>query len=138
MKNLLFLVFITLPLFQACSDGHQHHGKDSAVLLDNGNRWQANPETTTGIADMQAIVAKYEDKMADAASRKSLRGELETTFQAIFKACTMTGPAHDQLHNYLLPMKDLMKKVESENADESAQALSQLKQHLAEYQTFFQ
>ncbi len=87
---------------------------------------------------MQTILAKYEGKTADASSRKTMRAELETAFQAIFKQCTMKGPSHDQLHNYLLPMNALFEKIESDNAGESESAISQLKQHLAEYQTFFQ
>lgn len=137
MKYVFFLALLSLPFFQACT-GDQHHGKAEAVQLDNGKRWIANPETTSGIADMQAILVKYEGQTADASSRKAMRTELETTFQAIFKQCTMTGPAHDQLHNYLLPMKALFEKIGGDNTAEAEAAIGQLKQHLADYQTFFQ
>ncbi|MEK7257797.1 MAG: hypothetical protein AAB316_23775 [Bacteroidota bacterium] len=136
MKKAYFLLLLALPLLPSCG-GHEHHAAE-AVTLDNGNRWQANPETTQGIADIQAIVAKYEGKTADAASRKALREELETSLDGIFKACTMTGEAHQQLHNYLLPMKDMFEKIDGENAAESEAAIGQLKQHLAEYQAYFQ
>ncbi|MBK6995665.1 MAG: hypothetical protein IPH31_12330 [Lewinellaceae bacterium] len=85
---------------------------------------------------MQAILLKYEGQTAEVASRKAMRAELETAFQDIFKQCTMKGPAHDQLHNYLLPMKALFEKIESETAGESEAAIGQLKQHLTDYQTF--
>ncbi len=137
MRYFLFLTLLALPFLQACN-ADQHHGKAEAVQLDNGKRWVANPETTAGITDMQSILAKYEGKSADASSRKAMRAELENAFQGIFKQCTMKGPSHDQLHNYLLPMKALFEKIESENAGESEAAISQLKQHLADYQTFFQ
>jgi hypothetical protein len=136
MKYILFFSLFSFSLFQACAG--DHHGKAEAVQLDQGKRWIANPETTAGIADMQAILAKYEGQALDAASRKALRAELETAFQDIFKQCTMKGPAHDQLHNYLLPMKALFEKIESETAGESEAGIGQLKQHLADYQTFFQ
>ena len=136
MKYLLFFALLSLPFFQACTD--KHHGKAEAVQLDKGKRWIANPETTSGIADMQAILAKYEGKTADASSRKALRAELENAFQGIFKQCTMKGPAHDQLHNYLLPMKALFEKIENETVGESEAAIGQLKQHLVDYHTFFQ
>ena len=83
-------------------------------------------------------MVKYEGQTTDADSRKALRAELETAFQDIFKQCTMKGPAHDQLHNYLLPIKALFEKIESETAGESEAAIGQLKQHLIDYQTFFQ
>lgn len=137
MKYILFFTLLTLPFLKACA-GDQHHGKTEAVQLDNGKRWLANSETTAGIADMQAILAKYEGKTADASSRKTMRAELETAFQDIFNQCTMQGSSHDQLHNYLLPMKALFEKIESETAGESEAAIGQLKHHLAEYQTYFQ
>ena len=136
MKYFLFFALLSLPLFQACAG--DPHRKAEAVHLDQGKRWIANPETTTGITDMQAILVKYEGQTTDADSRKALRAELETAFQDIFKQCTMKGPAHDQLHNYLLPIKALFEKIESETAGESEAAIGQLKQHLIDYQTFFQ
>ena len=136
MKYILFSALLSLPFFQACTDGH--HGKAEAVQLDNGKRWAANPETTAGIADLEAILAKYEGKTSEASSRKAMRSELEAAYQGIFKQCTMKGAAHEQLHNYLLPMKALFEKIESEQTTESEAALSQLKQHLADYHTFFQ
>ncbi len=136
MKYILLFTLLSLPFFQACTS--DHHGKAEAVQLDNGKRWVANSETTAGIADMQAILLKYEGQTADAANRKAMRAELETAFQNIFKQCTMKGPAHDQLHNYLLPMKALFEKIEGGNTTEAEAAIGQLKQHLSDYQTFFQ
>lgn len=136
MKYLLFFSFLALPIFHACTGNHS--GNAGPVQLDHGKRWVANPETTTGIGEMQAILSKYEGKTADIANRKSLRDALELSFQGIFKQCTMTGPAHDQLHNYLLPMKALFEKIESENATEAEDAIKQLKQHLDAYNTYFQ
>lgn len=57
MKNLFLHLLPFLLLLPACTG---HHGTAEAVQLDNGNRWQANPETTTGIAEMQAALARYE------------------------------------------------------------------------------
>lgn len=136
MKYILFFTLFSLPFFQACTS--DHHGKVEAIQLDNGKRWMANPETTSGIANMQNILVKYEGQTADTSSRKALRAELESAFQDIFKQCTMKGPAHDQLHNYLLPMKVLFEKIESDTAGESEAAIGQLKQHLTDYQTYFQ
>ncbi|MCF8246930.1 MAG: hypothetical protein K9J37_18510 [Saprospiraceae bacterium] len=138
MKNLILFLLLALPLLQSCG-GHEHHeGTSPQVLLDNGNRWQANSETTQGIADMQAILAKYEGKTEALSDRKALREELETGFQNIFKQCTMTGEAHEQLHNFLLPMKGIFEKIDSGTAAESQAAIGQLEKHLADYQNYFQ
>ena len=139
MKKAPFFLLLALPfLLQSCG-GHNHGGGDiPPLVLDNGQPWQANPETSSGIAEMQTILAKYEGKTADDTSRESLQEELEAAFQGIFKACTMTGEGHNQLHNYLLPMKPLFEKIGEGPATESEAAISQLKQHLSTYQTYFQ
>ena len=133
MQKILLALFVLLPVWQACT-GHGH--TPGAVQTNNGQRWKANPETTAGIASMQAILAKYEEKTGDAAGRTALQEELELAFQDIFKKCTMTGEAHEQLHNYLLPMKNMFEKIGG--ATESEPALEQLKKHLEEYQNYFE
>lgn len=133
MQKILLALFVLLPVWQACT-GHGH--TPGAVQTNNGQRWKANPETTAGIASMQAILAKYEGKTGDAAGRTALQEELELAFQDIFKKCTMTGEAHEQLHNYLLPMKNMFEKIGG--ATESEPALEQLKKHLEEYQNYFE
>lgn len=137
MKNIGLMLLFMLALLSACGDSH-HHGDAPAVQLDNGKRWKANPETTSGIAEMQVILANYEGRTGDAEARKAMRKELEAAFQNIFKQCTMKGEAHEQLHNYLLPMKGMFEKLESQTAGENEQALQQLKKHLAAYQTYFE
>ena len=135
MKNVFSILLPILLLLSACSG---HHGPAGPVQLDNGKRWQANPETTAGIAEMQAILARYEGKTSDAASRQALREELEAAFQNIFKQCTMKGEAHNQLHNYLVPMTPLFEKIDGADAGESEQVIRQLGQRLARYSTYFE
>ena len=137
MKNifpLLLLPVLVLTVFSACNQGtDHHHGHDLAVELDaNGKRWQANPETTAGISRMQAILANYEGRNS-AEDRQAMRAELEAAFQDIFAQCTMKGEAHDQLHNYLFPMKELFEQLES-----SDEAVEKLRAHLGEYGGYFE
>jgi hypothetical protein len=132
MKNafLFLLPLLALIAISACQEDHTGHA--AAVQLDNGKRWQANPETTAGIANMQAILTNYEGRDG-AEDRQAMRAELEAAFQDIFAQCTMKGEAHDQLHNYLFPMKDLFGQIES-----SDEAIEQLKAHLGAYEGYFE
>jgi hypothetical protein len=59
---------------------------------------------------MQLKPRQLEILEADASSRKTLRTELETAFQTIFKQCTMKGPLHD----HWLDMKYLLPKMADE------------------------
>lgn len=132
MKNIIFFLMPLMALITIAACQESHEGHAAAVQLDNGKRWQANPETTAGIAKMQAILANYEGRNTPE-DRKAMRGELETAFSEIFAQCTMKGEAHDQLHNYLFPMKDLFGQIES-----SDEAVGKLKAHLGEYGGYFE
>ena len=149
MKTLLSItVSLSILLLAACGNhDHAHHedaaqettehhdGVEDELKTNNGQPWQANAETTSGIANMNAIVAAFSD--TSAASYLQLRDALEAEFATIFKLCPMEGEAHDQLHNYLLPLKRYFNLLKSENANERAEGLEKLKAHLAEYPTYF-
>lgn len=132
MKNILHFLLPLLAMVTILSCQESHTGHDTAVQLDNGKRWQANPETTAGIAKMQSVMATYEGRNS-AEDRQAMRSELETAFQNIFAQCTMKGEAHDQLHNYLFPMKDLFSQIET-----SDEAVKALKAHLDRYGAYFE
>lgn len=102
-----------------------------AVRLDSlGNRWKANPETTTGIANMSAILKAYDPASGNA---DTLKAALEEEFGLIFERCTMEGEAHEQLHNYLIPIHHALRGFDGTAAhDREAMAA-----HLATYTTFF-
>ncbi|UTW60991.1 hypothetical protein KFE98_13295 [bacterium SCSIO 12741] len=123
--------------------GHEHHesshehSAESGVQLNDGARWSANAETTSGIANMNALIADFADwENTEACSE--LNASLEEEFTGIFKNCTMTGEAHNQLHNYLIPMKDLLKRMQSEEVEEREEAGKKLVHHLGTYQQFFE
>lgn len=128
MKKILIFSFAIL--FAACQptgeDAHNHdshdHGdhtghveENTSVALNNGERWKANPETNDGIKNMINLVADFDQQNGD---YEALQTSLQTEFRDIFKKCTMTGESHDQLHNYLLPLKEKLEKVSPENIKE--------------------
>ena len=63
--------------------------KSSSVQLNHGNRWSANPETTTGVETMISIMNSFEKK-EDINAYKKLSEELKIEFSTIFRKCTMT------------------------------------------------
>jgi hypothetical protein len=136
MKKVLLILLPAFLLLSACKEPASHEGSGAAVQLNDGERWQANPETTDGIAKMQSILENYESGI-ESAERQAMRDELEATFQEILIKCTMEGEAHEQLHNYLLPMQGLFEKIGGTDDEENQAAAEQLKNHLAEYSTYF-
>ena len=107
-------------------------GEIPAVQLDNGKRWKANPETTQGIAAMSAILDEHA-KVPMANSM--LKEKLEAEFQMIFQKCTMTGEAHNQLHNYLIPLHKMLSAMDEGSGEKQ---IAEMRDHLARYTTYFE
>lgn len=133
MRKLLFAIGFLMLGLGACQQ-HQHshqHGEAEAayVQLDNGKKWQANLETTQGIRNMQSLLGGATDNTAE------LSAQLENEFNLIFKNCTMTGEAHEQLHNYLLPMKDQLKQLKDSNTKAQRE---EIQAYLKTYDNYFE
>lgn len=155
MKKILFPVWALLVLMatacspveapredhahdQAMVEEHEHeevhdHGEEliGQVQLNNGETWEANAETTQGIEAMASIAAGYDATTGDGVV---LKEELEAEFREIFAKCTMTGEAHDQLHNYLFPLK---KMLDGLGEDPEEAQMADLREYLDTYTNYF-
>jgi len=101
------------------------------VQLNHGERWEANAATVEGIESLTKMVEGFD---ASVQSYDSLQSNLRDEFGLIFKNCTMKGEAHEQLHNYLLPLMELFGKL---TLKERENALAEIKKHLARFDTYF-
>jgi hypothetical protein len=102
------------------------------VNLDNGEKWMANVETSEGIDKMLALVKKEESKGTP--DYVLLKESLDKEFNILLEKCTMTGESHDQLHNYLLPLKAKFVKLDSSSTKETTE---DLKSYLMNYYNYF-
>jgi len=111
--------------------------KTKTVSLNNGEKWEANPETTVGIDRMLAIANK--DIEEGRISHYALMGEqLGIEMKTIFAECTMDGEAHEQLHNYLLPLVKMFRSLEDVEDEVEAQLYQKnIIAHLNKYNTYF-
>lgn len=134
MKHLLITSIIALSLFPSCQDQHTHSTGSDAVALKNGQRWEANPETTTGIANMQKILEDVKGKELDLLQ---LHTDLDDAFQTIFKQCTMKGEAHDRLHDYLIPIKGHLDNLLSASPEEEMTVVDNFAKYLSTYENYF-
>ncbi|NJN26916.1 MAG: hypothetical protein HC819_13510 [Cyclobacteriaceae bacterium] len=117
----------------AAEVGIPHHSSDGAhaVELNDGKKWTANPETTQGIDAMIGQVEAY--KSGDDISL--LKEKLENEFKMIFQQCTMTGEAHEQLHNYLIPLKG---KISRLGVDTYMDNVNEIAEYLHDYRLYFE
>lgn len=100
------------------------------VSLHKGQLWVANAETTEGITTLQKII--LESGQEESAS--VLKEKLNFEFALILKKCTMKGEAHNQLHNYLIPLKLKINNLEDSNKDEIKKEIIV---YLEQYSLFF-
>ncbi len=149
----LFLV-ITISLFACNNQGHSHdadhkhdsghehavsaaeshsHDAETAVQLDHGKKWKANPETIDGIRKMSMIVR---NGLIAKATPDQLHEPLKKEFQTIFDKCTMTGEAHEQLHHFLLPVKENLEEISKPSAGNSE--LEKLENYLLTFNNYFE
>jgi len=66
-----------------------------------------------------------------------LKQNLEKEFGTIITECSMTGEPHNQLHNFLIPMKDLFNGLESTDITICQANFNSLNKHLKTYSTYF-
>ena len=114
----------------------ESHESDAVLKLNNGDLWMANAETSEGIQKMSQLVANFTDT-ENMEAYPELKTKLEAEFGTIISKCTMTGEAHDQLHNYLLPMKPLFKDLAAEDLATRKAGLEKMTKHLSEYSAYF-
>lgn len=117
-------------------DHEDHDAETSEVTLDDGKQWGANPETTTGVANMKQMVNEF-DANSDRPAYVALQERLDTEFKMIFEKCTMKGEAHNQLHNYLHPMRDYIDGLSAEDKETRHRSLEMLNERVDEYASYF-
>lgn len=117
----------------AATQDHDHEGLSTTVLLDNGKKWKANPETIDGVKKMSLMVR---NGIIAKAAPDQLYEPLKKEFQTIFDKCTMKGEAHEQLHNFLIPVKANLDAIGKPGADPGE--LDKLEKHLLTFSDYFE
>lgn len=119
---------------------HEVH-KSAPLQLDlNGTtRWAANKETTEGVAKLSHIAEMaMHNKDLSAEDITKATKELEDAYQLIFTQCIMTGAAHDQLHDFLVPIKHMIAQIGESDISTAHTHLKALHTHLHIYPTYFE
>lgn len=103
------------------------------VSLDEGKKWKVNPEITDAIQKMSVLLA---EGMQTGTAPQMLAAPLQEQYESIFKNCTVTGEAHEQLHHFLMPIGEYLKMIDQPGA--SAETLHSLEDHLLDYPAYFE
>lgn len=136
-KTALILIVCALLLSCGQSKSEKNEQQEALVELNNNERWKANPETTQGIYSMQQLTDEFQHS-ENIEQYVELKKELEKSFAEIINKCTMKGEAHDRLHDYLMPIKNYMDELDASDAKEAKETLLKLKNHLSQYDNYFE
>lgn len=107
------------------------------LQLNDGKKWQINPEAAKGIDKMDQIIKEYNERKPSRDTYTELSKRLMEQFDYTLSNAKMEGPAREQLHYYMKPMKDYFQDLNSDDLSVAENAVMKFKQHLAEFPNYF-
>ncbi len=134
IKNSLFLI---VALFFSCNNTTKTTVKQQKTQQQKIKLWQANDATTKAINAMKIVLNDFGVQDNNDAY-VSLQNKLVDQFNSILTNCTMEGEAHNHLHEYLVPMKQKIDAISSDNTlEENQKIIASYKDYLKKYNTVF-
>ncbi len=117
--------------------GHDHGDADEALVLNDGKKWEMNPEMLTIVRSMEKEVnAFHSEKLTD---MQALGAKLDGQVNDLTASCTMEGQAHDELHKWLLPFIHNIKHLKEATTNaEGKESVDDLKESLVEFNQYFE
>lgn len=114
---------------------YNHEELDSEQLvLNNGEKWKVNEEMMPFILESEQLVLDF-----DVTEYMELAENLMELNKKLISSCTMDGPSHDELHKWLHPHIDLLKKLKAqEDRDSSDKVLSEIKDSFIVFHEYFE
>lgn len=116
MRWMVLTVVGGLSLWSVAGCGHgshedhgdhaQHaseHGTEAGLptlQLNDGKKWQVDDHTRQAATKLQGTLAAIQS-IATVDQARGLAAQFDEGLAELIRGCTMTGPAHDQLHVFL-------------------------------------
>lgn len=122
---------------------HESHSSSPAnsdsskgLHLDKGEKWQVPNDMMSIVKIQQQMVIDYQAE-GDTTFLKLGNG-LDSLCTSLIQSCTMTGEAHNVLHEWLIPYWTTIDSVNaSGNSQEAAKFIDQLADHFNVFDTYF-
>ena len=142
---LLLLVGITYSCTNEADRIPAAEIQEAAVAPDlkldpNNQKWRADEATSASIESMQQLMDAFDTgkNVGDIVAFQELGRTMNSELNTLFRQCTMTGPAHDDLHAFLTPIMKDIKILQGHNIEASTAAQLRLKDRLEVYPAFFE
>lgn len=146
MRTLATLAAIALTLAQpvlaiAVDEPLQGHETASGLSLNEGRKWVADQRTVDSVAAMRSFIHKCPSKIptASVVELHTVGQQLQDQLQLLIRGCTMTGPAHDQLHTWITALApEIQLVIKSEDAVASRGSVERISQLLDAFDAHFE
>lgn len=137
MKQLIYTLLL-IGLLTSC-DNKKNKGDDylyqiSELKLNNGKKWQANRANSKGIAKMEKIIDTLDVKTFNPAK---VSYYLNREITMMMTMCGIAGEAHDQFHNYVIPLREQINGLQLANDIAKEPLLASIRQELVRYERYF-
>lgn len=116
---------------------HPHSDEMPTIELNNGEKWKVDANMITHIRNMENDIISFSNvKQKD---YKSLSRKLQSNIDLLTSNCTMKGKAHDELHKWLLPYIDIVKKLsEAKNENDALKQFKNIQTSFTTFNQYFQ
>lgn len=113
-------------------------GKEAEPIgLDRGQRWTVNPEMRPHIEQGRSILLEY--VAAGVEDPERLAEQLQEQNSMLISSCTMEGQAHDELHKWLHPHLNLVRRLgKAQTAEEAQEIIGELQTSYQTYDRYFE
>lgn len=116
--------------------GHADHAHE-AIALNGGEKWKVADSMMLYIRTMEKAVTGFQP--GTGADYKKLADLIDHNIEGLTENCTMKGPAHDELHKWLVPFMELSESFdEAKTTAEQQKLLEDMKQSFVAFNTYFQ
>ncbi len=147
MKRTFLLLSFGLLLFACNYTSHKtgehaehSHGETAELALNNGAKWEADSITNNNVQDIKSIADSFKIKPFPSINDyQLLSGDLKNGLDKMISECKMTGPDHEALHQWLIPLlkeNDELKNVADTGAAKSI--FKSIDKQLEDYHHYFE
>jgi len=117
------------------ADHHEEH--TGSVTLNNGEKWEADQHTLSAVEQMKIELSDFEKARGE--NYDALADSLTYQLDILVAGCTMTGPAHDQLHMWLVPLMERVKDLShATGIPDSRAEVREIRKTLDSFDDFFE
>jgi hypothetical protein len=143
-KHMNKLMILLALIFSACTGTMQKDTEQAktenekenvtAVQLNNGAKWKLDDATKKNVAALKQIV----NDTTRTAPTKELALALQSGLDTLVNQCTMKGPDHDALHQWIEPFRHAVKELKEDKESERQEAITTIRKELENFDMYFE